>query len=71
MINFDDFTGKNIKQHNLEWPQISDHPCRVLIVDGFGSVKINALLNLTNTKQKLIKYVFMLKIHMNRNINIS
>ena len=25
MINFDDLTNKNIKEHNTNWPQISDH----------------------------------------------
>ena len=26
MINFDDVTKENIKQHNPNWPQIPDHP---------------------------------------------
>ena len=25
MINFDDATKENIKEHNLSWPQIPDH----------------------------------------------
>ena len=26
MINFDDVTKENIKEHNPDWPQIPDHP---------------------------------------------
>ena len=26
MINYDDVTKKSIKEHNPNWPQISDHP---------------------------------------------
>ena len=26
MINFDDVTGENTKDHNPNWPQISDNP---------------------------------------------
>ena len=32
MINFDDVTKENIKEHNPNWPQISDHPYRILKV---------------------------------------
>ena len=32
MINFDDVTKENIKEHNGNWPQISDHPSRILII---------------------------------------
>ena len=32
MINFDDVTKENIKEHILDWPQISDHPCRILMI---------------------------------------
>ena len=33
-------------EHNSNWPYISDHPYRKLIVGGSGSAKANALLNL-------------------------
>ena len=46
MINFDDYTNENKKQHNSKWPYISDHPYRILITGGSGSGKTNALLNL-------------------------
>ena len=45
MINFDDYTNENKTRHNLNWPYISDHPYRVLIIGGSGSGKTNALLS--------------------------
>ena len=48
MINFDDYTNENKTEHNPNWPYISDHPYRILIVAGSGSEKTNALLNLIN-----------------------
>ena len=33
MITFDDVTKENIKENNLNWPEILDHPCRILIVE--------------------------------------
>ena len=48
MINFDDFTKENIKEHNPNWPQIPDHPYRILIIRGSGSSKTNSLFNLIN-----------------------
>ena len=30
MINVDDLTKKTHKEHSPNWPQIQDHPCRVL-----------------------------------------
>ena len=32
MINFDDVTTENIKEHNPNWPEIPDHPYRRLEV---------------------------------------
>ena len=46
MIKIDDVTKKIIKEHNLNWPQIPDHPYRILIIGGSPSEKTNALLNL-------------------------
>ena len=31
MINFDDVTKGNIKLHNFNWSEITDHPYRVLV----------------------------------------
>ena len=46
MINFDDVTKENIKEHNPNWPEIFDHSYRILIVGGSGSGKTNSLFNL-------------------------
>ena len=32
MINFNDATRENIKEHNPNWPQILDNPHRILIM---------------------------------------
>ena len=48
MITFDDVVRKNIKEHNLHWPQIPDHPYRILVIWGFGSEKTNSFFNLIN-----------------------
>ena len=50
MFYFDYITKKDIKEHNPNWPEIPDHPYRILIVGGSGSVKTNALLNLINNE---------------------
>ena len=31
MINFDDVTKKETKKHNSKWPEIPDHPYRILL----------------------------------------
>ena len=46
VINFDDITKENTKEHKLNWPKIPDHPFRILIIGGSGSAKTNTLLNL-------------------------
>ena len=46
MIKFDDITKENTKKHNPNWPQIPDHPYRILIIENSGSVKTNLLFNL-------------------------
>ena len=35
-----------MKEHNPNWPQILDHPYRILIIGGAGSGKTNLLFNL-------------------------
>ena len=55
MINFDDYTNKNIIEHNSKWPYIPDHPYRILIIGSSESRKTNALLNLINTQPDIEK----------------
>ena len=55
MINFDEYTNENKKEHNLNWPYIPDHPYRILIIGGSGTGKTNVLLNLINNKQDIDK----------------
>ena len=35
-VKFDDFKKENIKEHNQNWPQSLDHPCRILIIGSSG-----------------------------------
>ena len=46
MINFDDVIKENIKEHTPNWPEIPDHPYRILI-GGSGSEKTSSLFNLS------------------------
>ena len=50
MINFDGYTNENKTEHNPMWPHIPDHPYTILIIEGSGSGKTNALLNLINNQ---------------------
>ena len=45
MINLDDITNENNKEHNEKLPYIYGHPYRILIIGGSGSGKTNTLLN--------------------------
>ena len=55
MINFDEYTNKNKRKHNPNWPYIPDHPYRILIIGGSGSGKTNTLLNLINNQPDIDK----------------
>ena len=59
MINFDEYTNENKKEHNLNSHManldIPDHPYQVLIIGGSGSGKTNALLNLINNQADIDK----------------
>ena len=46
MIKCDDVTTENIKEYNLNWPQIPNHPYGILIIRGYGSGKTNSLFDL-------------------------
>ena len=69
MFNFDFVTKEDKKEHNLNWPEIPNHPYRILIIGGSGSGKTNALLNLINDELDIDKKLYMLKIHVKQFIN--
>ena len=47
MENYDQSVEIN---HNSNWPYITDHPYRILIIVGSGSGKTNMLLHLIKKK---------------------
>ena len=55
MFSLDDITNENNKGHNKKWPDIPDHPYRILIIGGSGSGKTNVLLNLINQQDHIEK----------------
>ena len=55
MINLDNITNENNKEHNEKWLYIPDDPYRILIIGGSGSGKTNTLLNLTNEQNDIDK----------------
>ena len=61
MINLDDITNENNKEHNEKWSYIPDHPYRILIIGGSGSGKTNALINLINEQDDIDKIYFYAK----------
>ena len=58
MINLDSITNENHKEHNEKWPNILDHPYRILITRGSGSGKTNTLLNLIR-EQDVIDKIYL------------
>ena len=71
MINFDEYSNENKREHNSKWifqiahkVNIPDHPCRILVVGGFGSGQTNALLNLINNQSDIDKiYLYAKDLH--------
>ena len=55
IINLESITNENNKEHNEKWPNIPDHPYRILITGGSGSGKTNALLNLIKDQDDIDK----------------
>ena len=60
MFNFDYITKEDIKEHNANWSQIPDHPYRILIVEGYGIGKTNALLNISQIKYVINQIKFFI-----------
>ena len=52
MFNLDDIKNENNRDHNKKWPYIPDHSYGMLIIEGSGSGKTNALLNLIKEQHK-------------------
>ena len=53
MINFGVVLKEKTKEHNPQrtnWPQIPDHPYRMLIIRGSGSGNTNSLFNKSSTR---------------------
>ena len=46
---------KKRTEDNPKWPYIPDHPYRILIIEGSGSGKTSALLNLINDQPDIDK----------------
>ena len=61
MFNFDYITKEDIKKHNLKWPEIHDHPYKMIIVGGSGFGNTNALLNLINHEPDIDKIILYAK----------
>ena len=55
MINFDDVTKENMKQHNPNWPQIPDRPYKIWIIGDSRSGKTNSLFNLISRQPDIDK----------------
>ena len=58
MSNFEYIRKEDIKEHNPDWPEIPQHPYRILKVGGSGSGKTNALLKLIKMNQVLTKFIY-------------
>ena len=81
MINFDDITKENIKEHNTIWSKISNRPCRILIIGGSRSGKTNSLFNLISQQTDIdkiclyakdpyeVKYQFLIKKRESTRLN--
>ena len=55
MLSFGYITKEDIKEHDPNWPEIPDHPYRILIIGRSGFRKTNAFLNLINNKPDIDK----------------
>ena len=50
-----DYVDENKIKHNKNWPYISDHPYRILIIRGSGCGKTNLSLNLIEDQPDIDK----------------
>ena len=56
-----DVIKEETKKHNPNWPEIPDHPYRMLIIEDPGSKKTNPLFNLTNWHSDIDKIYLYVK----------
>ena len=57
MIIFDKVIKNSAKERNPNWPQIPEHPQKILIIEGFESGKTNPLFNLIS--QPVINKIYL------------
>ena len=55
MFNFEYITKEEIKEQNPKWPEIPNHPCRILSIGGSWYGKTNALLDHINNESDIDK----------------
>ena len=56
MINFDDCINENKTEYNSKWPDIPNHPYRILILKGSGSGKKKCIIFNKKFNKHLAKY---------------
>ena len=54
-ITFGHVIKEETKEHNPNWPEIPDHPYRILITGSSSSGKTNSLFNLINWQPNIDK----------------
>ena len=57
-------TKEGVQEHNPNWPEIPDHPYKMLIVRNSGFGKTNGSFNLINHGPDVDTTFYMLKIQM-------
>ena len=67
MKNYDQSVEIN---HNLNWPYISEHPYRIIIIARSSSGKANMVLNLIKNQRPDIDKIYLhVKVHSNQSIS--
>ena len=71
MINFDDITKENIKEHNPDWLQIPDPAYRMLIIGSSRLGRTNSLFNLIGRQPDVRKTYWYVKDSFNAKYMLS